>query len=1156
MNSSDEQPQTLPLPDPSPATGPHPRGPEETPARLTDGGELVRVAGQPGGTAQGSPGTLASLAPGEVAGLEPLFTAPFGPSIPGYEILGELGRGGMGVVYKARHTRLNRLVALKMILGESADGDSLLRFQGEAEAVAQLAHPNIVQVYEVGEHHGQPYFSLEFVAGGSLDRYLKSTPQPPRASAGLVRVLALAMQTAHDKDIVHRDLKPANVLLQMPNDQSPLTKGEGAAPLGVGLWSLGIPKITDFGLAKKLTEEAGQTISGAVMGTPSYMAPEQAEGRLKDIDARSDVWALGAILYEMLTGRPPFKGASVLDTLEQIRSQDPVAPSRLTPNLPRDVETICLKCLQKRSANHYPSARALADDLERYLDHKPISARPVSAWERTRKWAQRRPAQAALVVALFLVVLAGSAGGLFYGLYQEQQATAVRQRLERSRLVQEGWTQGQIAETAGQYLRAKQYYDEALATLDADADPADADLRRRLAEGRARVLRKLEDESTRREAAVRRAAQREDFQKRSERFGQHRDQVLFHAVSFHDQDAANDAAVVRREAPAALAELGLSANQPEELGAGLTRWRAAVDDPKQLDRLASDCYEVLLVWAEGEAALTPKTALRLLDGAAVLGRVHGLANPRAFHLRRGRILERLGDRDGGRAEQQHAAAIPMHSVVDHFQAGLESYRKGQYEAAAASCEEVLGKEGDHFWGQYLKALCNAQAKPPRWDLAKVSLATCVARRPGSPALLLLLGAAHAELGAAVARKGQGAAAGKEFTAAHDVFRRALDRADTPSLRAAVLTGRSALHIHQGHWDEARRDLLKAIELQPKAYQGYVNLAQAYQSRGDLDAAVGALDSALGLHRAASLYNMRARLQMKRGKTDLARGDFEQIIAREPAAAPSARLAGAHVELAHLDHLARKFDLALAHCEAALVVLPEYAAAHRQRAETLVALEKYDRAGKALDRYLAGRTRDPIFYRARGMIHFRRGEYARAVDLCTRAIQMKPHAQALRYRGWSYLALEAPRLALPDFEAALRLEKKNANALCGRGLAAVQLIQPRAKPAVVAKEVRAAATDADEALRLTGERTVHLLMNCARVHARAAGVLEAAGDPAADGRKAIAYQERALRLLRDALEQVPAADRAAFWRASIRPDPALQAIRNTAGLLRLAQLYAR
>jgi serine/threonine protein kinase len=266
--------------------------------------------------------------------------------IPGYEILDELGRGGMGVVYRARQVGLKRLVAIKMILaGGYAGAEQIARFRREAESLAQLQHPNIVQIYEIGEAGGLPFFSLEYVDGGSLADKLKGGPLAAQHGAQLLQTLASAMHAAHRRGIIHRDLKPANVLLT----------GDG------------IPKITDFGLAKQLEQHDELTRSGAVMGTPSYMAPEQASGQSSRIGPRADVYALGAILYRMLTGRPPFRGASFIEIVDQVRFQDPIRPCRIRPDLPSDLEKICLKCLNKQPEQRYQTAMELSQDLEHFL---------------------------------------------------------------------------------------------------------------------------------------------------------------------------------------------------------------------------------------------------------------------------------------------------------------------------------------------------------------------------------------------------------------------------------------------------------------------------------------------------------------------------------------------------------------------------------------------------------------------------------------------------------------------------------------------------------------------------------------------------------------------------------------------------------------------
>jgi serine/threonine-protein kinase len=388
------------------------------------------------------------------------------PAVPGYVIEGELGRGGMGVVYRARQKGLNRLVALKMIRGGGPGLPELgARFRREVEAVARLEHPNLVHIYEVGEHHGRPYCALELVPGGSLAQLLAGATLPARRAAELVETLARAAHYAHQQGILHRDLKPANILLT----------------------SDGIPKIADFGLAKWVagdeTENHGEALvrepeeptstalahaltqSGAILGTPSYMAPEQADGRAALVGPCSDVYALGAVLYEMLTGRPPFRGTSALDTLVQVRNQEPVAPSRLQPGVPGDLETICLHCLQKEPGKRYASAQALADDLRHFLAGESIQARRAGRAERAWRWCRRKPAVAGLLAALVLVVLGGVAGLTVLWLLAEDNAAEAR-RQGKAALEARHEAEQKTAEALKQFQRAEANFLHAFQAVD------------------------------------------------------------------------------------------------------------------------------------------------------------------------------------------------------------------------------------------------------------------------------------------------------------------------------------------------------------------------------------------------------------------------------------------------------------------------------------------------------------------------------------------------------------------------------------------------------------------------------------------------------------------------------------------------------------------
>jgi WD40 repeat protein/serine/threonine protein kinase len=356
------------------------------------------------------------------------------PVVAGYEVLAEVGRGGMGVIYRARHLGLNCIVALKMIrAGARAGAAELARFRTEAEAVGRLQHPNILRVYDCGEAEGQPYLALEYVEGGSLKDRLDGTPWPAPAAARLLETLARAVDAAHQEHILHRDLKPSNILLQTSEvrGQKSEVRSQRSSPASSDLCPLTsdlFPKVSDFGLAKRLDEgEAGsafQTQAGTILGTPSYMAPEQAApaegkaGRRALLGPATDVYALGAILYELLTGRPPFTGEAPLDVLLQVLHDEPVPVIRLRPTVPRDLATITHKCLAKEPARRYQSARELADDLHCFLEGQPIKARPIGVGERLVKWARRRPG----IASLSLAVVLGTGVGLGLAGWQWHQA--------------------------------------------------------------------------------------------------------------------------------------------------------------------------------------------------------------------------------------------------------------------------------------------------------------------------------------------------------------------------------------------------------------------------------------------------------------------------------------------------------------------------------------------------------------------------------------------------------------------------------------------------------------------------------------------------------------------------------------------------------------
>jgi WD40 repeat protein/tRNA A-37 threonylcarbamoyl transferase component Bud32 len=350
----------------------------------------------------------------------PGAAAPLG-MLGDYELLEELGQGGMGRVYKAWQRRLGRVVALKVIrAGALATEAERLRFRTEADAAARLDHPNIVPVFEVGEHDGVPYIAARYVEGGPLSRHLERFADDPRAAAGLIAALARAVHHAHERGVLHRDLKPGNILLER--------RGGDAGAL--------VPHVADFGLARLLDQDSGLTQTGELLGTPSYMAPEQASGGSAAITTATDVYGLGAILYVLLTGRPPFPGRTTLETLQQVKGSEPESPRRLNPKVDRDLATICLTCLAKDPRRRYVSAQALAEDLENWLGHRPIAARPAGARERLAKWVWRHPATAAFAGLWALIILGVLGGSVWHG-HVLGEALADSDRLRQEGLVRE-----------------------------------------------------------------------------------------------------------------------------------------------------------------------------------------------------------------------------------------------------------------------------------------------------------------------------------------------------------------------------------------------------------------------------------------------------------------------------------------------------------------------------------------------------------------------------------------------------------------------------------------------------------------------------------------------------------------------------------------------
>jgi tetratricopeptide (TPR) repeat protein len=875
--------------------------------------------------------------------------------VPGYEIIGELGRGGMGVVYLARQVDLKRRVAIKMILaGVHADPRELARFRTEAEAVARLQHPNVVQIYEVvDDREGRPCFALELVEGGNLAQTQAGAPWPARQAGQLMATLAHAMEYVHRHGIIHRDLKPSNVLLTAE----------------------GVAKISDFGLAKLLDVAEGQTPSEAFLGTPSYMAPEQAAGRSRDLGTASDVYSLGAILYELLTGRPPFRGETSLDTVMMVVSEDPVPPTRLQPKVPRDLETICLKCLEKEPRHRYGSAADLADDLGRFLAGEPIRGRPTSLFQRSIKWARRRPAAAALLGVGIAALLSSCA--LAWWSHETERRRLDTVRAGGRELV----TRARVAMAGGDLEAARLQLTRALTTL--GPEPTLGELADQAGHLLAEAERKLGEQKTRRLAEARRQA-----------FDRWHDEALFRGTQPVDVEATANLRATEAAAREALAVVGM-ADRPEEAA-------PAVDpafNAREKGEILAGCFEILLVLADAETRRRPgqtteayrervARALRILDRAAGLGPA-----TRAYSLRRSRCLAILGDARGAEEERLRAAALAPDTATDAFLVGIDCFlgdgrdARGDLGGAIRNFVQALRLRPDYFWAQYYLALCYLNSKRP--ELADSCLTGCLGRRPDFLWAYLLRGYARGEL--------------RDFQAAEDDFRRASELGPNADASYALLVNRGAVRIEQGRFPDAAADLERAVALKPDGYRAAMNLAL---------------------------------LRRREGRYVEALADLDRATRLDP---PANALADIHTERIRDLILTHQYQAAVDACDALLASHPDDAEACGARARALLELGHFDGAARSFTRYLEnGGTPTPDVYRGRGQARMKLGDYPGAVDDYTRALQAEPGWDVQAHRGWAYFFSDAPALALRDFDRALELNPGDIDARIGRGLSRVAL----------------------------------------------------------------------------------------------------------------------
>jgi eukaryotic-like serine/threonine-protein kinase len=1052
--------------------------------------------------------------------------------VPGFKILGDLGRGGMGIVYKARQNRLKRLVALKMIRSDwHGNPEHLARFEIEAEAVARLNHPNIVRIYEIGKAGHLAYVVLELLEGGTLKERLAGTPQPVHEAAALLSALARGVNAAHVAGILHRDLKPSNVLFDHE----------------------GVPKIADFGLAKRLEVEDGDTQTGQVLGTPSYMAPEQAKGWDREIGAAADIYSLGAILYEMLTGRPPLKGTTPMETLKLVQEEDPVPPSRLRSKLPFDLETICLKCIARDPHKRYPDALSLAHDLDRYLAGESILARRIPIWQQGVKQARKRP-----VTAVLLAVAIASAGIATIGALRAQAQARVARKVEDDRVTGVLGVADQTLFDAQRAL-AKERWEDAEMILTRFLSRTELETEPRVVVMRGKADRLLAQAGLGRDEQTATEQARAQFR----RFLDLRDEALFLDTTRFADELGNSPEATCRAARDGLRVFGEAGTGDDwtlpELSPALTS--------QERDEIKRGFYQLLLILADA-VSQSPgaKPAQRAEEALRIVGRAEVLNAPatRAYHLRRADFLEMKGDRDGAETERAKAEQLTPADAFDFFLMGRESTRRSDWADAIAQLSAATQRQPDYFWAQCLLAICHLQTHQP--VKALIGLNACLQRKPDRAWLYMLRGLANAEAAREdTGRRGpdQVKTASAQFADAEADYRTALDllgdKTEHAELHYVLLLNRGMMRLVRDNLTTAAADFQEAIRKNDRRFEAFVYLGQVYQRQGRTDEALQQFTKAIELRPEwAPLYRGRANVllglkdlspelremnlseledaiqQVSAARRDAASRDLADAIRYE---VPGNHLIAADwTKQAALFREAHREKKALEACNAAFEIVQRYAPAHELRIKILLDLRKYDDLIRSCDVVLAWSKPSASIYELRGIARTKIADFSGAIGDFTQSLALSVAAdrpRLLRHRGLANLANEAFRAAVHDLDEAILLAPTNADAYVGRGTARARL-----------GLYRDAEADAEKALE-HGDASPRFTFRIARIYSQAALAvsLEARNKRENADRPFLRYQDLAVKYVRLALRRTPVEQRPAFFRETVQPDPAMDPIKR-------------
>jgi tetratricopeptide (TPR) repeat protein/tRNA A-37 threonylcarbamoyl transferase component Bud32 len=1041
-----------------------------------------------------------------------------------FRILQLHAKGGLGQVSVAHDGELHREVALKEIQNRYADNyESRERFLREARITGRLEHPGIVPVYGLGHYaDGRPYYAMRFIKGDSLKEAIEGfhraeSPErdPGQRSLDLHKLLGRfinicnAIAYAHSRGILHRDLKPGNVML-----------GEFGETL-----------VVDWGLAKTLAqpdngadpiEQSPQPLAdddqtatqmGRVVGTPQFMSPEQAAGQLDRLGPASDVYSLGATLYCLLTGRVPFEGREVSTILQKVQQGDFPHPRSVKSSVPRALEAICLKAMAVQPESRYPTAQALAADLESWMADEPVTAWREPWYIRTRRWIVRhRTLVTACAAAGAVALIGGTAVLMVMRAAQEREYHRLLElRSEAQKLVYAG----EAATKVQDWQNANLHLASALAQI--GAEPALADLKVTAEDLRTQTLQRL--------AAL---AARQQAQEQHGQFAKKRDEALFqYGTLFTSMDLQANLQTTGTAIDEALRQVGVKVDGKEPVV-----WNNQYSKVESAE-IAEGCYGLLLILADVKAQAgagqepekkksAVQQAMRILDRAAQVGTAS-----QAYHLRRARYLDLLGEAEQSQKESERAQALKPVHAVDFFLLGDEWYKRGQLTEAIVAFDHTLRLQPDHFWAQFFLALRYLESQRPAE--ARASLTACLSRRPDFPWLYLLRGMVHGGAG--------------EYALAEADFQQALQLNPNPEARYVLWVYRGGMRNRQGKLAEAVADLKQAISLLPDRPQAYESLIQAYLADKRWDEAEAQLQQAAQRWpKAAFTHRLRARLALARGDARAALKHFEAAIQLQ--SPESAELADDHVEHGSILFANKKYAEAVEATGAALQLRPGHVEACLTQVRALLELSKPAEAARACDRYLEKGQPVAEVYRLRGRARSQQGDHAGAVDDFSRYLVAGPDASLYVERGWEYLECQAWSLALRDFEEGLRLDANNQYALNGRALAHAYL-----------GHYQAAIKDGEAALGRAPESSVRNY-NIACLYALLAA--KAAVDEKEPDHQALAarYRSRAVELLQKSLNLQPEKDRQSFWRDTVQQDITLAAIRKEPKYVQLEALYGK